>query len=75
MKVASSKTREAAMERIKEVQPLFSIEPERVFDSEDPNADAEGYIWVISVSLHKDADKLYVGTRRQPPVRIHRAAL
>jgi hypothetical protein len=74
MKVASFKTPEAAMERIKEVQPLFSIKPERVFDSEDPNADAEGYIWVISVSLHKDADKLYVGTRRQPPVRIHRAA-
>ena len=27
MKVASFKTREAAMERIKEVQPLFSIKP------------------------------------------------
>jgi len=62
MRVASFKTREAAMKRIKEVQPLIIIKPERVFDSEDPNADAEGYIWVISVSLHKDADKLYVCT-------------
>jgi flagellar basal body rod protein FlgC len=62
LKVATFKTREEAMERIKELQPLFSIQPERVFDPEDPNADAEGYIWVISVSLHKDADKLYVCT-------------
>ena len=60
MKVASFKTCTLAMERIKEVQPWFSIQPDRVFDPEDPNADAEGYIWVISLSLHKDADKLYV---------------
>ena len=50
------------MERIKELQPRFRIKPERVFDSEDPNADAEGYVWVVSVSLHKDADKLYLCT-------------
>ena len=62
MKIATFKTREEAMERIKEVQSLFSIQPDREFDPEDPNADAEGYIWVISVSLHKDADKLYVCT-------------
>jgi flagellar basal body rod protein FlgC len=62
MRVASFKTREEAMERIKEVQTSLNIRPERVFDSEDPKADAEGYIWVISVSLHKDADKLYVCT-------------
>jgi flagellar basal body rod protein FlgC len=46
--VASFGTRELAMERIKEVQPRFSIQPDRVYDPEDPNADAEGYIWVIS---------------------------
>jgi flagellar basal body rod protein FlgC len=62
LKIATFKTREEAMERIKEVQSLFSIQPDREFDPEDPNADAEGYIWVISVSLHKDADKLYVCT-------------
>jgi hypothetical protein len=62
MRVASFKTREEAMERIKDVQPWFSIKPDRVFDPEDPNADAEGYKWVISVSLNKDADKLYVCT-------------
>ena len=61
-KVASFKTREEAMERIKKMQPWFTIKPDRVFDPEDPNADAEGYIWVISVSLNKDADKLYVCT-------------
>jgi flagellar basal body rod protein FlgC len=62
LRVASFKTREEAMERIKEVQPLLSIKPERVFDSEDPKADAEGYVWVISVSPHSDADKLYLCT-------------
>jgi hypothetical protein len=62
MRVASFKTREEAMEQIEEVQPRFRIKPERVFDSEDPNADAEGYVWVISVSLQRDADKLYVCT-------------
>ena len=50
------------MERIEEVQPWFSIQADRVFDPEDPNADAEGYVWVISVSVHKDADKLYLCT-------------
>jgi hypothetical protein len=62
MRVASFKTSEEAMERIEEVLPRFRIKPERVFDSEDPNADAEGYVWVISVSLQRDADKLYVCT-------------
>jgi hypothetical protein len=50
------------MERIKEVQAKVSIRPDRVFDAEDLNADAEGYIWVISVSMKKDADKLYICT-------------
>ena len=62
LKVASFETREEAMERIEEVQPRFTIEPDRVFDPEDPNADAEGYKRVISVSLNKDADKLYLCT-------------
>jgi flagellar basal body rod protein FlgC len=62
LKVASFKTREEALERIKEVQARVSIRPDRVFDPEDPKADAEGYIWVISMSLHRDADKLYVCT-------------
>jgi flagellar basal body rod protein FlgC len=50
------------MERSKEVQPWFSIQPDRVYDPEDPNANAEGYVWVASVSPHKDADKLYLCT-------------
>ena len=62
MKVASFKIREATMGRIKEVQPWFSNQPDSVFDSEDPNANAEGYVWVISLSLHKDADRLYLCT-------------
>jgi hypothetical protein len=62
LEVASFKTCEEAMKRIEEVQPRFSIKPDRVFDLEDPNADAEGHKWVISVSLNKDADKLYLCT-------------
>jgi flagellar basal body rod protein FlgC len=62
MKVASFKTRTAAMERIKEMQPWSSMQPDRVQDPEDPNANTKGYVWVISVSLHKDADKLYLCT-------------
>jgi flagellar basal body rod protein FlgC len=62
MKVVSFKTCKEAMERIEEVRPWFSIQPDRVYDPEDPNADAEGYVWVISVSLHKDADNLYLCT-------------
>jgi flagellar basal body rod protein FlgC len=50
------------MERIKEVQPWFSLQPDRVYDPKDPNANAEGYVWVISLSLHKDADNLYLCT-------------
>ena len=53
------------MERIEEVQrvqPRFCIQPDRVYDPEDPNANAEGYVWVISVFLRKDADKLYLCT-------------
>jgi flagellar basal body rod protein FlgC len=62
LKVASFKTRAEAMERIEEVHPWFSLQPDRVYDPEDPNANSEGYVWVASVSLHKDADKLYLCT-------------
>ncbi len=60
IEIASFKAREEAMRRIAEWQTWFSIQPERVYDPEDPNANAEGYVWVISVSLRKDADKLYL---------------
>jgi flagellar basal body rod protein FlgC len=60
IEVASFKTRELAIERIKEDQPGFSLQPVEEYDPEDPNANAEGYVWVISVSLHKDADNLYL---------------
>jgi flagellar basal body rod protein FlgC len=60
VKVASFKTRKAAMEHIKEMQPWLGMQPDREYDPEDPNANAKGYVWVISVSLHKDADKLYL---------------
>ena len=62
MKVASFRTRKLAMERIKEMRPGLSIQPERAYDPEDPNANTKGHLWVISVSLHEDADKLYVCT-------------
>jgi hypothetical protein len=62
LQLQTFKTREEALERIKEVQARVSIRPDRVFDPEDPKSDAEGYKWVISMSLHQDADKLYVCT-------------
>ena len=50
------------MERIKEMQPGLSIQPEKAYDFEDPNANTKGHLWVISVSLQEDADKLYLCT-------------
>jgi hypothetical protein len=50
------------MKRINEIRASFSIQPEKAHDSEDPNADDTGYVWVISVSLNEDADKLYLCT-------------
>jgi len=50
------------MKRINEIRASFSIHLEKVNDSEDPNADETGHVWVISVSLNKDADKLYLCT-------------
>jgi flagellar basal body rod protein FlgC len=48
------------MERIKEMQAWFSVQPDKAYDPEDPNANAKGHVCVISVSLRKDADKLYL---------------
>lgn len=62
MQVESFKTRELAMKRIDEIRESLSIQPEKAHDSEDPNADEAGHVWVISVSLHKDADKRYLCT-------------
>ena len=62
MQVESFKTREETVERIWEIRASLSIQPENVHDPEDPNADENGYLWVISVSLHKDAETLYLCT-------------
>jgi flagellar basal body rod protein FlgC len=62
LQVESFKTREQAIERIREIRASLSIQPERAHDPEDPNADENGYVWVILVSLHKDAEPLYVCT-------------
>jgi flagellar basal body rod protein FlgC len=44
------------------MQLWLSLQPERVHDPEDPNADEDGTVWIISVLLQEDADKLYVCT-------------
>ena len=62
MQVESFETREQAIERIREIRASLSIQPEKARDPEDPNADRNGYVWVISVTLHKDADTLYLCT-------------
>ena len=64
MQIESFKTREQAMGRIKEILAsfTFSIQPEKEYDPEDLNADVKGYVWVISVSVHENPDKLYLCT-------------
>ena len=62
LQVASFKTCEETLERISEIRASISIEPEKAHDPEDPNADEDGYVWVIAVSLHKDAETLHLCT-------------
>jgi len=50
------------MERIQELALLSHAQPEREYDPEDPNTDAEGYVWVISVWSDPNTEKLYVCT-------------
>jgi len=57
-----SKRRKLAMERLKEMQLSSSVQVDKVHDSEDPNANGQGDVWVISAYLHKDADALYLCT-------------
>ena len=60
MQVESFKTREEAIERIREIRASLCIQPERARDPEDPNADENGYVWVIAVTLNKEAETLYL---------------
>ena len=62
LQVESFKTLELATKRINEIRASLSIQPEKAYDPEDPNADETGHVWVLSVSLHGDADKLYICT-------------
>jgi hypothetical protein len=62
LQIESFKTHKQAMDRIKEIRASLSIQPEKERDPEDPNADTQGYVWVISVSLPKNPDKLYLCT-------------
>ena len=62
MRVESFKTFEDAMERIRDLAPELNARPEKEYDSEDPNADAEGNAWVIGVFSSPDAEKLYLCT-------------
>lgn len=62
MQIKSFRTRKEAIERINEMQFWLRVRPERVHDPEDPNADVDGTVWIISVLLQEDADKLYVCT-------------
>ena len=62
LQIESFKTREETIERIREIRASLSIEPERGHDPEDPNTDENGHVWVIAVTLHKDAETLYLCT-------------
>ena len=61
LQIQTFRTRQLALERIENVQTSF-IRPEKVYDPEDPNADAAGYVWVISVCTHPNADALHLCT-------------
>jgi hypothetical protein len=50
------------MERLKEFAPWLNVWPEKEYDPNDPKADAEGYVWVISVASDSKADKSYLCT-------------
>jgi flagellar basal body rod protein FlgC len=62
LQVESFLTLEQATERVRELRTSLSIQPERALNPEDPNADEKGYVWVISVCLHKNAETLYLCT-------------
>ena len=62
MSVETFKSRKLAIERMKEIQRACSVQVEKVHDPEDPNANGHRYVWVISVTLHKDAETLYLCT-------------
>ena len=65
MRVQGFATLEEAMEGINQVTPGLNAWPEKVYDPKDPHADARGHIWVISVCMDLDADKLYLCTDGQ----------
>jgi len=62
MRVQGFKTRKEAMQCIKALPVGVNARPEKEYDPKDPNADAQGHIWVISVLRDLDADKLYLCT-------------
>lgn len=62
VQVESFKTRQQAMERIKEIKASLSIQAEKGYDSDDPNADETGHVWVISISLCNGDDAMYLCT-------------
>ena len=59
LQVRTFRTRQQANEHLKRIQATF-IRPEKVYDPEDPNADSNGHVWVISLSADGSADRLYL---------------
>lgn len=62
MQAESFRTRKLAIERIKEIKASLSIQPEKGYDPEDPNADETGHVWVISISLGTNDEVVYLCT-------------
>lgn len=62
MQVESFNTRKLAMERIKEIKKSLTIQAEKGYDPEDPNADETGHVWVISFSLCANDEVKYLCT-------------
>jgi hypothetical protein len=57
-----SKRAKLAMERVKETRLSWNVHVEKAHDPDDNNANEQGDVWVISVCLHTNADRLYLCT-------------
>ena len=56
------------MERINDLALELNARPEKEYGPEDPNADAEGNVWVLGVSSGANAEKLYLCTDGHIPL-------
>jgi flagellar basal body rod protein FlgC len=62
VQVEAFKASKLAIERMREIQRSWRVQVEKVRDPKNPNANGHGYVWVISVTVHNNAETLYLCT-------------